>query len=207
MPAGKLLRRYHNASLAQRIVFWFLLMVLVPTLLLAFITDRLSSASLREKIDEQLITLVEAKANRLETYAYERTRAASVLGRVRRIANAAIALQNVGKDTLDKSELENDIRTVAYYFMENLGFTNFILLAPQGDVLFQTQDQLPLGGNLLSGPQRDSELAQVVKRAMTLLEPDISNFAMYPGMEQPLASSPAPSSAKRGAWWDCWSCN
>jgi methyl-accepting chemotaxis protein WspA len=73
-----------------------------------------------------------------------------------------------------------------------------MLVSPKGNVLYQTQTHLDLGTNILEGPQRDTPLAALTKRALTLLEPDISNFAVYPGSETPLAFVAAPVVAEDG---------
>jgi methyl-accepting chemotaxis protein WspA len=181
-----------DASLARRLVFWFMLLLLAPALLSAYITDRLSSDSLQAKVREQLRVIARAKADSIETYAYERARAAGVLGRVRRVANAALALQDASRGEQERAAAESDLRSLLYYFTPNLGFAEVILLDPRGNVLLQTQNALPLGGNLLDGPQRDTPLAAVVRRTMTLLEPDISDFALYSGNDSPLGFVAAP---------------
>lgn len=181
-----------GATLARRLVFWFMLLLLAPASLSVYITDRLSSHLLRAKVQEQLSVVASAKADSIEDYAYERTRSAGVFGRVRRVASAAVALRKAARGSPEWAAAEADLRGLLYYFTPNLGFAEVALLDPKGDVLLQTQTALSLGDNLLTGPQRDTPMAAVVRRTMTLLDTDISDFALYPGVEPPLGFMASP---------------
>ena len=181
-----------RSSLARRLTFWFMLLVLAPMLITAIMIDWKSSKSLRDKTLLQMTMVAKDKSSSLEIYAYERARAAGVLGRVKRLVDAAIILQNAPMNPAELVDAERRIRELSNYFGPNLGFSEAIFTCPKGNVLFQTQSALDLGDNILTGPQRNSPLAAVAKRTLTLLEPDISDFAMYPGSDLPLAFVAAP---------------
>ncbi|MBM4199921.1 MAG: methyl-accepting chemotaxis protein [Gammaproteobacteria bacterium] len=136
------------------------------------------------------------KAEQVEAYAYERVRAANVLGRIMRLADSAVEMQRYRKDPVryarEIADTEGRIRPLINSFTDNLGFSNLIVFSPDGDVLFETRPLLSLGGNLFQGPLRASSLAKVVARAAMLLDADISDFALYPGAEKPLGFLAAP---------------
>lgn len=179
-------------SLARRLIFWFALLVLIPMLVATFIIDRVSTDSLREKTLSKLAMVAKDKANSLEIYAFERARGAGVLGRIKRLADAAMILQSNTSMLAETSEAYTKIQQLAEYFGPSLGFTSAVVLSPTGDVLFQTGLNLELGTNIQTGPQRDTPMAQLAKRTLTLLEPDLSDFAMYPGISTPTAFAAAP---------------
>jgi hypothetical protein len=181
-----------SRTLAHRLTLWFSLLVLIPMLLSTFIIDRISSNSLREKALMQLAVTAKSKASALERYAFERARAAGVLGRIKRLAEGAVVLQTADTGSAAYLEARTKVDAIANYFAPNLGFSDVILVSPRGNVLFQTQKNLDLGSNIMTGPQRSSPLAALVRRTQTLLEPDISDFAVYPGTETPLAFVAAP---------------
>ena len=54
------------------------------------------------------------------------------------------------------------------------------------------QPDLDLGSNLLTGPLRDSELAEVFDRVRTLLQVEVSDYQMYPGRSEPAAFIAGP---------------
>ena len=181
-----------NSSLARRLTLWFGLLVLTPMLLSILIINRLSVEAIEEETLQKLTMIAKDKANSLELYAFERTRGAGVLGRIKRLADATLVLQNEQRTAAERKEAENRVRQLVNYFAPSLGFTEAIVTSPQAEVLLQTDRTLDLGSNILTGPQRDSPLATLVKRAKTLLEPDLSDFARYPGADLPMGFAAAP---------------
>ena len=181
-----------NNSLARRLTLWFGLLVLTPMLLSILIINRLSVEAIEEETLQKLTMIAKDKANSLELYAFERTRGAGVLGRIKRLADATLVLQNKQSTATERMEAENRVRQLVNYFAPSLGFTEAIVTSPQGEVLLQTDRTLDLGSNILTGPQRDTPLATLVKRAKTLLEPDLSDFARYPGSDLPMGFAAAP---------------
>ncbi|MFO1418405.1 MAG: methyl-accepting chemotaxis protein [Methylotetracoccus sp.] len=185
-----------RSSIAWRILFWFIVLASLPALILMLVTNKLSQDTLRENVRSELQHVALDKAERVETYAFERTRSAAVLGRVRRLAVAAESLQRFLVDPVkyahDKAVVDSEIRPLVNTFTENLGFVNLILFSPSGDVLLQTRPLLNFSGNLFQGPLRQSPLAKVVARVSTLLDPDISDFSLYPGTDKPLGFVASP---------------
>lgn len=184
------------AGILPRLSLWFVVLAFLPALGLTWLTDQLSSAALFEKTRSQLLQMALNKAERVETYAFERTRGASIMGHTRRIADAVIGLHNYVGDpqriAKERHALEAQVLPMINTFLDTLGFTNAIVLSADGDVLLQTRELLDLGANVLQGPQRDSPLGRVVSRASTLLEADISDFAVYPGSAQPIGFMATP---------------
>jgi methyl-accepting chemotaxis protein WspA len=181
-----------NASLARRLIFWFVLLVLVPMLVTAVLIDWKSGNALRDKTLLQLTMIAKDKSSSLEIYAYERARAAGILGRIKHLADAAILLQDGKASPKERAEADARLLTLTNYFAPNLGFTEAMVLDSDGQLLFQTNQALELGDNLLTGPRKDTPLAALARRTLTLLEPDISDFARYPGSDTPLAFVAAP---------------
>lgn len=187
-----------NKNLATRLIFWFGVLVLVPMSITTLVIDRLSSSSLERETLQKLTMIAKDKANSLEIYAYERARGAAVLGRLKRSADATLALQNPNSSPEQRAEAERSIQLLADYFAPSLGFTDAIITCPVGNILYQTNKSLDLGKNILTGPQRDSPLATLVKRTRTLLAPDLSDFALYPGHDLPLGFAAAPIIMENG---------
>ena len=196
MEIGKGLTGRH--SLARRLLFWFSLLVLIPMLISTLIIDKVSSDSVKEKTLGKLAMIAKDKANSLEIYAFERARGAVVIGRLKRLMDAVTVLQDSQSTLSQTSDAYAKIRQLADYFAPNLGFEEAIITSPSGDVLFQTQKNLPLGINILTGPQKETPLAALVRRTQTLLEPDISDFYVYPGTDKPVAFAAAPITLDSG---------
>ena len=77
-------------------------------------------------------------------------------------------------------------------FAESFGYENYYIFAADGTVLFQLKLDPDPGPNLLSGPLKESELAEVFDRVRTLLQTEISDFQKYPGHGEPAAFIASP---------------
>ena len=77
-------------------------------------------------------------------------------------------------------------------FVDSFGYSNAYLFDTDGTVLFQLKTDLDIGSNLLTGPLKDSELAEVFDRVRTLLQIEVSDYQMYPGRSEPAAFIAGP---------------
>lgn len=179
-------------TLATRLVFWFAVLLIVPMLIIGIAVDLASNRNLKEDVLEKLGMVARDKANSLELLAFERTRGAMMIGRIERIGRAAAVLADPDSGEAERIKQREVLEHVATSFASNMGFQEVIILCPRGSVLYQSSKLIDLGDNLLSGPQGQSPLGLLAKRSLTLLEPDISDFAVYPGSEQPQGFVAAP---------------
>ena len=83
-------------------------------------------------------------------------------------------------------------------FAESFGYSNAFLFDTDGSLLFQLKPDLELGSNLLSGPLKESELAEVFDRVRTLLQTEVSDYQMYPGRSEPAAFIASPVFSTQG---------
>jgi len=185
-------RGIQHRTLATRLVFWFTVLLLIPMLIISITVDRVSNQALQEDVLEKLGMVARDKASSLEILAYDRTRSAAMIGRIGRIANAAMMLSNPKTSEHDRSEQIEAMGRITSLFASNLGFLDVIVVCPKGNVLYQSSNRFELGSSLVNGPLRDSPLGQLTKRSLTLLEPDISDFDIYPGSEIPQGFVSAP---------------
>lgn len=185
-------RGIQHRTLATRLVFWFSILLLVPMLIISVAIDRVSNRALQEDVLEKLGMVARDKASSLEILAYDRTRSAAMIGRIGRIGNAAMTLANPKATEKERSEENEVMGRVTSLFASNLGFQDVIVVCPKGNVLYHSSNRFDLGSSLVNGPLRESPLGQLVKRSLTLLEPDISDFDVYPGSELPQGFVSAP---------------
>lgn len=184
--------RLRHRTLAGRLVFWFTVLLLIPMLITSIAIDQVSNNALQEDVLEKLSMVARDKANSLEILAYDRTRGAALIGRINRIGIAASILSDPETSDVEKSSQRYVIGRLSTLFASNMGFQEVIVVSIKGDVLYQSNDLMGLGGNLINGPLRDSPLGQLTRRSLTLLEPDISDFDVYPGSEMPQGFVSAP---------------
>ena len=70
-------------------------------------------------------------------------------------------------------------------YLEAYGYANIYLFGVTGRLLFRAKADLDVGENLLSGPLKGSELAEVFERAKMLLQSEVSDYQVYPGLTEP----------------------
>ncbi len=58
-------------------------------------------------------------------------------------------------------------------------------MTPRGGYCFRSKSDLDVGDNLLSGPQKGTELADVFERSKMLLQAQVSDYQVYSGLPEP----------------------
>ena len=190
---------FPERNLASRLVFWFSILLIVPMLIISIAIDRVSNNALQDDVLQKLSMVARDKANSLEILAYDRTRSAAMIGRIERIGTAATVLTNPKSTEKERAQEIDRIDRIGNLFASNMGFQNIIVVCPKGNVLYQSSNWLDLGTNLFNGPLKDTALGLLAHRSMTLLEPEISDFEVYPGSEYPQGFVSSPIITEDGA--------
>ncbi|MGI2323223.1 MULTISPECIES: methyl-accepting chemotaxis protein [Methylococcus] len=179
-----------QGTIGGRILRWFLVLATVPAIVLTVVTNNLSAEALRDRVQGELMFIALSKAEDVETYAYERIRAAVVLRNDRYLVSSINALQKYrrepGRYARELQAFDGEIRPVLDFMIENLAFRNLIAFDPRGEVLYQSHPVQQLGNNLFEGLLKESPLAKAVLHATTLLDAEISDFGAYPGGDKPV---------------------
>ena len=135
-----------------------------------------------------LLAIANAKATQLEKFIRERRADLNMVSRFTMLADSLPGLIEARrKGPVESTAYAESIRKIRPYmanFAESFGYSNAFLFDTDGSVLFQLKPDLDLGSNLLSGPLKESELAEVIDRVRTLLQTEISDYQMYDGPER-----------------------
>ena len=119
-----------------------------------------------------------------------------MVGRSLTLAAALSRLSEVRrKESLDSPvylDLARPVHPIVANYVESFGYANGYLFDTDGTLLFQLKADLDLGSNLLSGPLKGSELAEVFDRVRTLVQTEVSDYQMYPGRSEPAAFITGP---------------
>lgn len=186
-------------SIAGRLLFWFLVIALIPCAILTAITARIATRALENSVRSNLVKIAAAKAGEMEAYALERVRDGTALARgptlVRAVRQLSAAIDEKATpaaqaETLAKAgpEFEPFLRYVSMSF----DYSQLLVLDLEGRVLFSLDQTFPTGSTILSGGVASSELAAAFDRSRTLLQSELSGFQRYSGSPQPLAFVTSP---------------
>lgn len=203
-PAGKIrVLENHSMqrSIAGRLLFWFLVIALIPCAILTAITARIASSALDSSVRNKLVQIAAAKANELEAYAMERVRDGTALARVPSIMSGLeelIAASEKGRpsvvaaQTVQRSTEVRPFEIFLAYATKAFGYSDVLLINSNGQILFCLNNSVPSGGNLLSGVLASSELAVGFDRSRKLLQAELTGFQTYGQHPRPLAFVTSP---------------
>jgi methyl-accepting chemotaxis protein WspA len=187
-----LLRR----SIAGRLLFWFLVIALIPCAILTAITARIASTALEKSVRDNLVQIAASKANELEAYASERVRDGAAFARGPTFVEAVTQLSGVADAAALRTAGES-FRDYFSYVAKAFDYADLLLIDADGRVLFSLADSIPCGASLTTGALAASELATGFDRARTLLQSDLSGFQPYGKSATPLAFVTCPIFAER----------
>jgi methyl-accepting chemotaxis protein WspA len=188
-------------SIAGRLLFWFLVIALIPCAILTAITARIATRALENSVRNNLLQIAAAKAGELEAYAIERVRDGMATSRgptVVRAVRELSAAAGTGQEPVDPERLEKmlaageEFDEYLSYVANSFGYAEVLLFDATGRVLFSLDRQLPVGSSLLTGGLASSEIAAGFDRSRMLLQSELSGFQVYGGGRRPLAFVTSP---------------
>jgi methyl-accepting chemotaxis protein WspA len=185
-------------SIAGRLLFWFLVIALIPCAILTAITARIAATALEASVRDNLVQIAAAKAGELEAYAGERVRDASALARGPTVVRAMQELATAAGAAAPAERREklaalgNEFNAYFSYVATAYGYEQLLLIDAGGRVVYSLADSIPPDTQVIGGGLANSELAGGFDRARTLLQADLSGFQAYGKAAQPLAFVTCP---------------
>jgi methyl-accepting chemotaxis protein WspA len=176
-------------SITTRLMLWFLAISLIPCVVLTLLNNFLSVRSLQRSLRAHLRSISTAKSNQLENFIRERRGDVHVISQAPRTIQTTEELNQALSKGAPAEQLrqqtEKLFRQTATNYLEGYGYTNLYLFDSTGLLLFRVKADLNLGDNLLSGPLKGTEMAEVFERSRILLQSEVSDYQVYPGLSQP----------------------
>jgi len=185
---GGVLRR----SIAGRLLFWFLVIALIPCAILTAITARIAASALQKAVRDNLVQIAAGKANELEAYASERVRDCAAFARGPTFTGAVRDLTKVAAAGGDLHKAGAGFRDYFLYVAKAFDYADLLLIDLEGRVIFSLADSIPCGSSVTGGALASSELATGFDRARTLLQSDLCGFQPYGKSADPLAFVTCP---------------
>lgn len=185
-------------SLAVRLLFWFLLIALVPCGILTAITARLATQALEETVRERLVQTASARAEHLEAYAAERVQDGTTLSRAPTVITAVSSLRQVagsaatGPTAPALRQAGAAFTDFLSYVTASFGYRSLLLLDVDGLVLCSIGGDLEPGQLVTEGSLAASELAAGFDRSRTLLQSELGRFEPSGKAGQPVAFVTSP---------------
>ncbi len=184
-----------HQRLARRLLFWFLLIALLPCGLLTAITASLANRALETSVQERLVQIASARSTQLESYAAERVRDGTTLSIAPTVVTAMSELSSVRLSESNAKVLEAEAAAYAPYLRDvatSRGYQSLLLIHVDGTVLYSSTDQLKPGARLTSESLGATELAKSFDRSRTLLQSELCQFAPFGKSGRPTAFITSP---------------
>ncbi|MFO0890908.1 MAG: methyl-accepting chemotaxis protein [Isosphaeraceae bacterium] len=176
-------------SITTRLMLWFLGISLIPCVVLTLLNNSVSVRSLQRSLRSQLRSISASKATQLGNFIKERRGDILVISQAPRTIQSAEelsqALSKGGLTEEARREKEKLFRQTAQNYLEAYGYKNLYLFDAAGRLLFRARSDLNLGDNLLTGPLKGTEMAEVFERSRMLLQSEVSDYQVYPGLSEP----------------------
>jgi len=184
-------------SIAGRLLFWFLVIALIPCAILTATTARIATRALENSVRNNLAQIAAAKAGELEAYAIERVRDGMAIARAPNVVRAMRELSATLGKTGDPARIPRltaagrEFEEFLGYVASSFGYTEVLLLDAAGTVLFSLEQHVPVGSSVAAGGTT-SELALGCDRSRTLLQSELSGFQAYGNARRQLAFVTSP---------------
>jgi len=190
-------RSARKRTLARRLLFWFLLIALLPCGVLTAITGQLANKALKNTVRERLVQIASARAIQLEAYALERVQDGATLARSPTFIEAVKSLTAVdaGSQSDTRSQLikaASPFEEFFNYITASFGYDSLLLIDVDGRVLYSLIEDLPVETSLTTGNYASAEIAKGFDRSRTLLQSDLGRFEMIGASPKPIAFITAP---------------
>jgi methyl-accepting chemotaxis protein WspA len=172
-------------SIVGRLLFWFLIIALVPCAILTATTARLATRTMEDSVHANLARIAVTKAAELENDAAERIRDVAALSQAPDLVRAL-------RSADDGSDGEHVDTGYLDALASSMAFSHAVLIDADGRIVHSGDDLLPVGSSLLGGGLATSELASGFTRARSLLQADLTGFQTYGSSQRPLAFAVGP---------------
>ncbi|RLS83189.1 MAG: methyl-accepting chemotaxis protein [Planctomycetota bacterium] len=172
-------------SIVGRLLFWFLIIALVPCAILTATTARLATRTMEDSVHANLARIAATKAAELESDAAGRIRDVTALCQSPDLIRA-LRPQDAGDGGATSGTGYLDA------LASSMAFSRAILIDADGRIIHSADDLLPIGASLVTGGLATSELASGFTRARSLLQADLTGFQTYGSLQRPLAFAVGP---------------
>ena len=182
---------------------WFLIMSLLPLAVYGYASINNGVKTVKNEVMTKLISVADDRVQRIGDHFFDIEKNVTSLAQSPTIINTLREFKTVFEKGKTAST-DNRLFSYNYSAIEK-GFGLFytpgkaasryhdlFLISPEGDVVYTATKGDDFGTNLITGLYKDSELAQVFKRAKTLLETNISDYMYYAPSREMAAFVAAP---------------
>ncbi|MCP4114376.1 MAG: HAMP domain-containing protein [Desulfobacteraceae bacterium] len=170
-------------AIANRLLSWFLLSALLPLFVFGYIVYNHSVETLRKVVTNDLETIAQRKVDYINSFFKGIEKDLAVLAHSSKVVDSLAllnsALKGGGGESSRDMAVDKELEAFLSYFMEIYGYYDLFLISTSGDIFFTVLHEKDFGTNLVAGPYKDSQLAEVFTKAVSSLKTERSGFSFY----------------------------
>lgn len=179
-----------SSSLSNKLIFWFLLLSLLPLVLVAWISYQQANTSLTRAASDELELSAKLNVSFIQnwfSYRFSDIKTQSEKkGNAQLLSSLAIGLEKSGTSLIDYTKSEHWLNLVEESQDElvNLGqnydyIYDLFLIDNQGNILYTIAAESDLGTNLFNGPLAGTRFATSTKEALVSGQTQFSDLEHY----------------------------
>ncbi|HIJ80040.1 MAG: diguanylate cyclase [Desulfobulbaceae bacterium] len=182
--------------ISWEIGIWFLILAVLPLAVSVTIARNNSRNLIVTESTNHLRDIVHEKIERIELYVEDGKQSVRTLAAVPEVVHALRhTSRHFAEHGLEPSrlpELAGEAQAFLHEIQLRYGYHDIFLINRAGDIVYTLAREKDLGTNLRQGPYKESGLAWVFDKAITLLDSEISPFVYYLPSERSAAFIAAP---------------
>ena len=176
------LRKLMPKRISGRLLFWFLLLGLIPAILITICQFVIARQAMQNVLERNLTLLTHTRVDQVQTFAKERILEVDQFVQAPVVTDSLreFGLPPGSPEAKTPSELNAKYRPVYERFRQTADFPNIMLLSPDGTVLFRLRSGFEPGENLMKGPFANTALGEGLKRCLASPPPTLAYPDYYP---------------------------
>ena len=197
--SGNIGNPFSKLTIANKLLGWFLLVALAPSLLAGYISYNNSVKAVKKEVINNLNTIADNKSQNIMDYINQEIVFIETLSYTPAVINALkkyTAAFNNGIDSHEYLSVDNEFRPFLTYCKEKKirenEISNLLLVSPEGDVVFSVDREDDFGTSLIMGDYSNSELSKAFNNVKTLLATEMSEFSYCQASKKPAAFIVSP---------------
>jgi len=185
-----------NLTIRTKLIIILLALGLIPSLVLGYISLRVSHTALSEQAFNHLISTRDAKKAQIERYFQDISADISVLANSSHIVAALDGFSSAMEDGRIDEAQYNYFESLEYgdsfkKFSQEYGYHDLMLITKAGDIVYSLEKESDLAQNVLKGELRDTPLGQHFRDGLESTV--ITDFKPYPPSDnEPISFAISP---------------
>ncbi|MDH3394378.1 MAG: cache domain-containing protein, partial [Desulfobulbaceae bacterium] len=191
------MRKFFRGRIGAKVGAWFILIAVIPLASVTILTQKNIRTVIISDITAHLKDIIHEKIERIDLYVEEQQQSLGILANTPTVVNVFTQLQISQQGEGQKisgvvAEVDDEAGQFFQKALLQTGYYDIFLITLDGDIVYTLAEEEDLGTNLYTGPYRDSGLALVFSKAVSLLDSEISSFSYYPPSRKPAAFVATP---------------